>query len=53
MAFAIITIPFDPMTKGFHPDELNRFCLNKKIIAKKVEFFKDGEAVYWSVFIEK
>jgi hypothetical protein len=53
MAFAIITIPFDPVTKGFHPDELNRFCLNKKIIAKKVEIFKDGEAVYWSVFIEK
>jgi hypothetical protein len=25
--------------------------LNKKILTKKVEFFKDDEAVYWSVFI--
>ena len=52
MAFAIITIPFNPATKSFHPDELNRFCLNKKIVAKKIEFFKDGEVVYWSVFLE-
>lgn len=52
MTFAIITIPFDPVTKGFQPDELNRFCLNKKIVTKRIEFFKDGEAVYWSVFIE-
>lgn len=52
MAFTIITIPFNPVTKSFHPVDLNRFCLNKNILTKKVEFFKDGEAVYWSVFIE-
>ncbi|MCL6591466.1 MAG: HRDC domain-containing protein [Firmicutes bacterium] len=26
--------------------------MNKKITAKRVEFFKDGEAAYWSVFLE-
>ncbi len=52
MAFAISAIPFDPITKSFHPEELNRFCLNKKIMAKRVEFFKDGEEAYWSVFLE-
>jgi len=30
MAYAIVTIPFDPVTKSFHPDELNRFCLKKE-----------------------
>jgi len=40
MAFAIITISFNPVTKSFHPDELNRFCLNKKILMKKVSSLK-------------
>ena len=52
MVFAIITVPFDAVTKAFHPDDLNRFCLNKKVLSQKVEFFKDGGMPYWSVFLE-
>lgn len=35
VAFAVIAIAFDSITKAFHPDDLNKFCLNKKIIAEK------------------
>ena len=52
MSCEIITIPFNPATKGFHADELNKFCLNKKILEKRIEFFKDEKTVYWTVFIE-
>jgi len=52
MSCEIITIPFNPTTKGFHADELNKFCLNKKILGKRIEFFKDEKTVYWTVFIE-
>lgn len=52
MPFEIITIPFDPVGKSFHADDLNKFCLNKKVVNKKVEFFHDGEKYFWSVFVE-
>jgi len=52
MAFEIITVAFNTETKSFFTDELNKFCINKKIIDKKVEFFKDQTTVYYSVFIE-
>ena len=29
--FQIITIPFDPVTRGFDADLLNRFALNKQV----------------------
>ena len=41
MAYEIITIPFNAITKSFHADDLNRFCINKKEITIKIEFFKD------------
>ncbi len=52
MPYAIITIPFNSLQQCFHPDELNIFCLNKKVVMKKVEFFCEGGKYYWSVFIE-
>jgi len=52
MPHEIITIPFNSKTKGFYADELNKFCLNKKILSNKIEFFHDEKAVYWTVFIE-
>lgn len=52
MPFDIITIPFNTVSKCFYTEELNKFCLNKKILAKKIEFFKDEKTVYWTVFIE-
>lgn len=32
--------------------ELNKFCSNKRILKREVQFFKQGEKVYWSVFLE-
>jgi superfamily II DNA helicase RecQ len=52
MAYEIITIPFNPTTKCFHADELNRFCLNKNVLNTKVEFFRDEKQQYWTAFIE-
>jgi len=47
-----LTIAFNETTKSFYTDELNAFCLNKKIVSKKIEFFQDEKNVYWTVFIE-
>ena len=52
MPYEIITIPFSASTKSFHTDELNRFCHNKKIVSKRIEFFQDEKNIYWTVFIE-
>ena len=52
MKYEIINIPFDPLSKTFSPDDLNKFCLNKKIISSKVEFFQQDGNSFWSVFIE-
>ena len=52
MTYEIITIPFNAVTKSFHADELNRFCLNKKILNTKIEFFSDEKSPYWTLFIE-
>jgi superfamily II DNA helicase RecQ len=52
MPYEIITIPFNAVTKSFHADELSRFCINKKIINKEIEFFQDEKNLYWTVFIE-
>ena len=50
--YEIITIPFNIITKTFNADDLNSFCINKKVISTKIEFFKDEKNAYWSVFIE-
>jgi superfamily II DNA helicase RecQ len=52
MPFEILTIPFDFAKKIFSPEELNKFCINKKVLHKRIEFFKSEEKPYWSVFIE-
>lgn len=52
MSYEIITIPFDSVTKTFSADDLNSFCVNKKIISTKIEFFRDEKQAYWTVFIE-
>ena len=52
MAYEIITIPFNSITRSFHADDLNRFCLNKKVLNTKIEFFQDEKHAYWTVFIE-
>ena len=52
MPYEIITMPFNITTKSFHTDELKRFCLNKKILSSRVEFFQDEKISYWTVFLE-
>ncbi len=52
MPYEIITIPFSPGSRTFNADDLNRFCANKKVLNKKIEFFKDNEYNYWTVFLE-
>ncbi len=50
--YEIITIPFNSITKTFNADDLNVFCLNKKVISSKIEFFKDEKQACWTVFLE-
>ncbi len=52
MPFGIITIPFDPEKECFLEEDLNNFCLNKKIKNFKAEFFMLKNKPYWTVFIE-
>jgi len=52
LAFKIITVPFNHEKECFLEDDINRFCLNKRILSYKPEFFKNGERAYWTVFIE-
>lgn len=50
MAFEVITLGFDSANGGFHAEDLNRFCLNKRIKFQRVEFFADGQSAYLTVF---
>ena len=52
MSYEIINIPLSPATKSFNTEELNKFCLNKKIITTQVEFFQQDNSAFWTVFIE-
>jgi superfamily II DNA helicase RecQ len=52
MSYEIVTIPFNSITKNFHTDELNKFCLNKKILNRQIEFFKNENNPYWTILIE-
>ena len=52
MSFRIFTIAFDHAKEVFIEEELNMFCLNKKISAHKAEFFMSNGKAYWTVFIE-
>lgn len=51
MPFEIITIPFDETQKVFIPEELNKFCANKRVLNKEIKFFTHHQP-YWSVFLE-
>jgi superfamily II DNA helicase RecQ len=51
MLFKIITIFFDKDKACFIEDELNQFCLNKKVKSYHAEFFKLEDQAYWTVFI--
>ena len=53
MPYEIITIPFNETTKIFHTDELNKFCLNIKIVSNKIEFFQDGKYLHPELFPHK
>ncbi|MBA7551372.1 hypothetical protein ES705_43912 [subsurface metagenome] len=52
MAYEIITIAFDKENKIFSAEDLNRFCINKRVLSKKIEFFQDGESSYWTILLE-
>jgi superfamily II DNA helicase RecQ len=52
MPFKIITIPFDPEKECFLEQDLNDFCLNKKLKGWQAGFFVSGEKAYWSIFME-
>ena len=52
MPFEVITLGFDSANGCFHAEDLNCFCLNKRIKFQRVEFFADGESAYWTVFLE-
>jgi hypothetical protein len=43
--FRAFTMAFDPVAGTFGVDELNRFCLGKRVLAHRAEFFRlDGRA---------
>jgi superfamily II DNA helicase RecQ len=52
LSFEIMTVPFNSDTSIFNCDDLNRFCLNKRVISHKSEFFNVNGKAFWSVFLE-
>lgn len=52
MPFQIFTIPFNPAKQTFITDELNAFCLNKRVLSKNVSFFQDQALFYWTILVE-
>jgi hypothetical protein len=52
VSFEILTVPFNSDTSLFNCDDLNRFCLNKRVISHKSEFFNVNGKAFWSVFPE-
>ena len=45
MAYEIINIPLFSGSKTFNADDVNKFCANKKIIERKIEFFQPDGSV--------
>jgi hypothetical protein len=52
MPFRVFALAFDPATGTFNEDELNRFCLGKRLLSHRAEFFSVDGRAYWSVFLE-
>ncbi len=50
--FRIVTIPFDPVVKGFDDELLRQFVLNKSVSHYQAVFFEEGGNGYWSIFLE-
>jgi hypothetical protein len=50
LSFEILTVPFNSDKSLFNCDDLNRFCLNKRVISHKSEFFSVNGKAFWSVF---
>jgi len=51
MPYRIITIPFNPDKDTLFEEPL-KFCLNKKVVSCKPEFFRAADKAYWTVFLE-
>ncbi len=49
MPYHIVTIPFNQEGEYFQSDEINEFCLNKKIIRAENNFFQQNGKSYWTV----
>jgi superfamily II DNA helicase RecQ len=52
LSFEILTVPFNSDKSFFNCEDLNRFCLNKRVISHKSEFFNVNGKAFWSVFLE-
>ena len=52
MPFRVFTLPFDPATGTFPEDDLNRFCIGKRVLSHKAEFFNLNGSPYWTVLLE-
>jgi superfamily II DNA helicase RecQ len=52
MAIKIITLPFNYEKEIFFEEVVNEFCINKKVIKLREEFFTNNEKAYWTIFIE-
>lgn len=52
MSIRIFTIPFEAGKESFIEEEINKFCLNKKVIRMEPQFFINDKRAYWTVFVE-
>ncbi|MCB0839703.1 MAG: HRDC domain-containing protein [Bacteroidetes bacterium] len=48
----ILTISFDPEREAFATEELEDFCINKKIHSLREEFFMYQSKPFWTIFIQ-
>ena len=51
MEATVITLAFDRKRGGFPAEELEDFCLNKKVHQIEAQFFTQEGTQYWSMFI--
>lgn len=52
MEAAVLTLSFDRERGAFPSEELEDFCLNKKVYSVEGKFFVEEEKHYWSIFIQ-
>ena len=51
MEAAVLTLAFDQARGAFPSEELEDFCLNKKVHSMEGKFFEEQDRHYWSIFI--